>query len=60
MRDGQFCYFLEYPVNDCHFFVSFVTSNSFPYASKERREASEMVIISDNIDAVKVITMIII
>ena len=51
---------MEYPVNNSHFFGSLVTSNSFPYASKERRDASEIVIISDNMDAVNVITIIII
>ena len=46
--------------NNSHFLGSFVTSSSFPYASKDRREANEIVIISDSIDAVKVITIIII
>ena len=45
---------------DCHFLDSLVTSNSFPYASNERREANEIVIINDNMDAAKVITIIII
>ena len=47
---------MEYLVNNSHFLGSFVTSSSFPYASKDRREANEIVIISDSIDAVKVIT----
>ena len=45
---------------DCHFLDSLVTSSSFPYASNERREANEIVIINDNMDAAKVITIIII
>ena len=32
---------------DCHFLDSLVTSNSFPYASNERREANEIVIINE-------------
>lgn len=40
--------------------LSLHTGNNLPYASKERREASETVIISDSIDAANVITMIII
>lgn len=60
MRNRQFRHILKYPVGNSHFFVSFVTSNNFPYASNDLREASEIVIISDSMEAVKVITIIII
>ena len=60
IRNRQFRHILEYPVGNSHFFVSFVTSNNFPYASNDLREASEIVIISDSMEAVKVITIIII
>lgn len=52
--------FLKYTIDYCHFLASFDTSKSFPYASNDLREANEMVIISDNMDAVNVITIIII
>ena len=60
MRNRNFSHFTEYLIGNCHFRGSLVTSNNFPYASKDRREANEIVIISDSIDAVKVITIIII
>ena len=60
MRNRSFSHFTEYLIGNCHFRGSLVTSNNFPYASKDRREANEIVIISDSIDAVKVITIIII
>ena len=60
MRYGYFGDFLKYMVGYCHFLVSFDTSRSFPYASNDFREANEMVIINDSMDAANVITIIII
>ncbi len=60
MRYGYPGNFLEYMIDYSHFFVSFDISRSFPYASNDFREANEMVIINDSMDAANVITIIII